>query len=138
MTCVAQSHRSVHPGRLMFTVYLVNATLVICHEIDSAYWHEWDLFHLPGGAAGFVALHLILIPLVLVGLILIERGAASGRVLSLVIGLGGLAGSLTHIFFLWSGDDRFRTVFSTGLIAAFGLSSALLAASALAKGRARK
>lgn len=25
-------------------LYLANATVLITHEIDSAYWHEWELF----------------------------------------------------------------------------------------------
>ena len=30
-------------------LYLANTALLIAHEIDSAYWKEWELFHLPGG-----------------------------------------------------------------------------------------
>ena len=29
--------------------YFVNSVLLIVHEIDSAYWEEWNLFRLPGG-----------------------------------------------------------------------------------------
>jgi hypothetical protein len=29
---------------LLFWLYLVNSVLLINHEIDSAYWKEWDLF----------------------------------------------------------------------------------------------
>ena len=32
------------------TLYVVNATLLICHQIDSAYWREWELLRVPGGA----------------------------------------------------------------------------------------
>ncbi len=131
MTISNQAGRPLSSDRLLLGVYLINAVLVICHEIDSAYWHEWDLFHLPGGAPGFVALHLALIPLVLVGLVLLDRGTASGRAIALLVGLGGLAGALVHGFFLWSGDERFRTTFSTGLIVAFGLSSALVVAAGI-------
>ncbi|MHA1463081.1 MAG: DUF6713 family protein, partial [Candidatus Heimdallarchaeota archaeon] len=28
----------------MFWLYMVNAVLLILHEIDSAYWKEWELF----------------------------------------------------------------------------------------------
>ena len=31
---------------LLFWLYLVNAVLLITHEIDSAYWKEWELFKL--------------------------------------------------------------------------------------------
>ena len=36
--------------KLLTLIYLINATLLIVHEIDSAYWEEWKLFGLPGGA----------------------------------------------------------------------------------------
>ena len=44
------------PDRLLW-LYLTNAVLLINHEIDSAYWKEWELFRLPGGIAGFLLLH---------------------------------------------------------------------------------
>jgi len=34
---------------LLLWLYLANAVLLINHEIDSAYWKEWELFKLPGG-----------------------------------------------------------------------------------------
>ena len=55
-------------------VYLVNTTLRICHEIDSAYWREWELFHIPGGPIAFVVLHLPLVAFVLYGMMLREPG----------------------------------------------------------------
>ena len=33
---------------LLVWLYLTNAVLLINHEIDSAYWKEWELFKLPG------------------------------------------------------------------------------------------
>jgi hypothetical protein len=48
-------------------LYAVNAVLLIVHEIDSAYWKEWELFHLPGGISGFLALHIPLILVVFYG-----------------------------------------------------------------------
>jgi hypothetical protein len=37
-------------------VYLPNFALLVTHQIDSAYWRECELFHLPGG----VQLNLVL------------------------------------------------------------------------------
>jgi hypothetical protein len=31
---------------LIFWLYLTNAVLLINHEIDSAYWKEWEIFKL--------------------------------------------------------------------------------------------
>jgi len=52
----------------LFWLYLINAVLLINHEIDSAYWKEWDLFKLPGGLAGFLLLHFPLLFIILYGL----------------------------------------------------------------------
>jgi hypothetical protein len=35
---------------------LLNLALLITHEIDSAFWKEWNLFGLPGGVQEFLAL----------------------------------------------------------------------------------
>ena len=110
-------------ARTLLAVYFVNASLLLCHEIDSAVWREWDLFHLPGGAAGFVAMHLALVPLVLWGLVALVRRSPNGRWLALVVGLGGIAGGAAHATFLLSGDPRFATPLSLALIAAFTVAS---------------
>ena len=57
----------------LFWIYLINAILLINHEIDSAFWREWELFKLPGGTSGFLALHFPILFLVLYGLVSIER-----------------------------------------------------------------
>ena len=120
---------TAHP-RLLF-IYLLNATLVLCHEIDSAYWHEWQLFRLPGGPEGFVAMHLLVVLLILVGLVMVVNRTARSRLWSIAIGSAGTAGCAIHLAFLTHGNERFTTVFSIALIAAFGLSSATLTVIAL-------
>ncbi|MGD0589579.1 MAG: DUF6713 family protein [Bacteroidota bacterium] len=35
---------------------MLNLTLLIIHEIDSTFWKEWNLFRLPGGIQGVLAL----------------------------------------------------------------------------------
>jgi hypothetical protein len=41
--------------RRLAKLYMLNLALLATHEIDSAYWHEWEMFHLPGGVQGFLA-----------------------------------------------------------------------------------
>ena len=45
----------------LFWIYTVNLLFLIVHEMDSAYWKEWELFHLPGGLGGFLLLHFPLL-----------------------------------------------------------------------------
>ncbi len=110
---------------LLFWVYLVNVVLLILHEMDSAYWKEWDLFHLPGGLAGFLLIHLPLLALGLYGLVLVSRHEPSGLVYSLVLGLAGIAAFGIHSYFLRRGRPEFNVPFSKLLLAVIFLLSLL-------------
>jgi hypothetical protein len=119
---------------LIFWLYLLNATLLIDHEIDSAYWKEWKLFHLPGGEPGFLLLHIPLLIPVIYGLVLIERGVLAGLILSIVVSLCGLFAFSIHAFFLRRGHPEFKTPVSLGILwmillvslAQFSLTAAML------------
>jgi len=101
---------------LLFWLYLINMLLLILHEIDSAYWEEWKLFHLPGGEAGFLLLHIPLLLPVLYGLVLLDRGLFAGMVLSLLLGLAGVFAFSIHTIFIRRGHPEFTTVVSRGIL----------------------
>ena len=103
---------------LLFWLYLVNAVLLINHEIDSAYWKEWELFRLPGGIGGFLLLHFPLLFLILYGLVLLDRGTAAGLALSLVLSLGGLFAYSIHTYFIRKGREEFKTPVSQIILVA--------------------
>ena len=44
-------------------IYILNVTLLLLHEIESAYVKEWEILKLPGKITGFLLLH---IPILLV------------------------------------------------------------------------
>jgi hypothetical protein len=67
-------------------IYLINAILLIIHEIDSAYWKEWELFKLPGGLNAFLFLHFPILFLFLYGLLEIQKQSSIGSVISLLLG----------------------------------------------------
>jgi len=48
------------PVPMLKRLYWINAALLATHEVDSAYWKEWRVFHLPFGLGGFVLLHIAL------------------------------------------------------------------------------
>jgi hypothetical protein len=93
---------------LLMWLYLINAVLLINHEIDSAYWKEWDLFKLPGGITGFLLLHFPLLFLILWGLVLIVRHSLWGLAFSLLLCLGGLFAFTIHTYFLKKGRAEFN------------------------------
>jgi hypothetical protein len=94
---------------LLFWLYLINVVWLVLHEMDSAYWKEWDLFHLPGGVGGFLALHFPLYVLALYGLVEVSRGSATGLILSLLVGAGGVGAFGIHTYFLRAGHPEFST-----------------------------
>ncbi|HZD57014.1 MAG TPA: DUF6713 family protein [Anaerolineales bacterium] len=114
---------------VLFWLYLANTLTLIVHEIDSAFWKEWELFHLPGDEAGFLSLHFPLLFAVLYGLVLVDRGALGGLILSLLICGGGLFAFSIHTFFIRRGHSEFKTLTSQGILwATLLLSLAQLAA----------
>ena len=117
--------------RTAFLLYAIDVTLAICHEIDAARWREWELIHLPGGAQAFVALHLLLVPFLLVGLTAIATCHRWSHGFLLVTAMTGLTGSFFHLFMCAVGDWRFREPLSGAVILGLGITSlALLVADA--------
>ena len=97
---------------LVFWLYCANATLLIVHEIDSAYREEWKLFRLPGGITFFLTVHLPLVFLILYGLAQVQQESLTGKALSLVLSLAGLFAFSIHTFFNSRGHPEFRTTVS--------------------------
>ena len=93
---------------LLLWLYLTNAILLINHEIDSAYWKEWELFRLPGGITGFLLLHFPLLFIVLYGLVLIAKHSVIGFVFSLILCAGGIFAFAIHAYFLKQGQMKFN------------------------------
>lgn len=103
---------------LLLWLTVLNATLLIVHEIDSAYWREWELLHLPGGASGFVALHVPLVALILVAVLLVRDRSTTGLVLAFVMAAGGVLAFALHLFFIRRGHAQFKTAASLALLGA--------------------
>jgi len=100
------------------TLYLLNATLLISHEVDSAYWHEWQLFHLPGGIQLFVFLHLLLLPVVFYGYREVCLRGPRVRVVSIVLAGIGIFAALLHGAFIVLGNSAFTLPLSMMLLSA--------------------
>jgi hypothetical protein len=97
-------------------VYILNAVLLIVHEIDSAYWQEWKLFKLPGGLTFFLCLHIPLVFVVLYGLLLVYQNTLAGLIISLVLGLGGVFAFSIHTIFIRRGHTEFKIPVSRAIL----------------------
>lgn len=110
---------------MLRALYVANATLLLVHEIDSAFWREWELLRLPGGEPGFLAVHVVLAAAVVWGYGRLVEGARAGLVLSLALALAALAAAAIHAAFLLAGRPEFRSGASLAVLAgAFALSAA--------------
>lgn len=103
---------------LLVWVYVVNSVFLIVHEIDSAYWQEWKLFRMPGGATLFLCLHIPLAFIVLYGLLLLREGTLAGLVISLALGLAGIFAFTIHMVFIKRGHSEFKTPVSVAVLLA--------------------
>jgi len=89
-------------------IYIINLTLLINHEIDSAYWKEWRLFKIGGGITFFLILHFPIWFLALFGLIEVYKKTFTGSVCSLVLGGIGFFAFFIHMYFIKKGHDEFK------------------------------
>ena len=103
---------------VLLWLYMTNATLLLVHEMDSAYWHEWELFRLPGGIAGFLVIHLPLVMVVFWGLVRLDRRSPAGLLMTLVLAAAGIFAFGVHMYFIRKGRPEFRTPVSIGILAA--------------------
>jgi hypothetical protein len=103
---------------ILFWLYFTNTVILISHEIDSAYWQEWELFKLPGGIQLFVLLHIPMISIILYGLILVNNQSYFGLFYSLVLSSIGIFAFSIHSYFLIKGNDKFNNFASKLLLLA--------------------
>jgi hypothetical protein len=81
---------------LLTIFYVLNATILVLHEIESAFWKEWEILGLPGGMSGFVLLHLPLVAVLFWGAAGLASGSRTGLWIALVSGAAGLLPFLVH------------------------------------------
>ncbi len=109
----------------LFRVFLLNATVLITHQIDAAYWHEWNLFRIPGGNQVNLLLNLPIIALVLLAFAeVVRNGRRQRQAHGLLIFLGLLTVVLHSLFFAL-GHDEFGQPMSLLLLAATALLSVI-------------
>ncbi len=77
-------------------LFILNATLLLLHEIESAYEKEWEILKLPGQITGFLIFHVPIIFLLFYGVIEIEKASNTGLTIGIVTGLGGILPFIVH------------------------------------------
>lgn len=105
---------------------LLTLALVIGHQIDAAYWHEWDMFALPGGIQLFDLINVILFVPLLAAFSAAMRRSADGYRCAQLIGAVGLIIGPIHAGFALAGFEQFQLPVSIALIIAPSICGAFL------------
>ena len=100
------------------TLYAITLALLFTHQIDSAYWKEWELLHIPGGPQLNLVLNLVLIGVGLAGFALVLDRGTAGHVMSLLVAAAGVLACALHGHFIAHGDERFRLPASIAVLVA--------------------
>ncbi|HPD55954.1 MAG TPA: hypothetical protein P5294_05025 [Smithellaceae bacterium] len=85
---------------LLTIFYIINATLLLLHEIESAYEREWEILKIPGRITFFLILHIPIILILFYGLLEIEKQSQIGLWLGIITGIGGMIPFLVHKIFV--------------------------------------
>lgn len=96
--------------------YFSTLCLLVLHQIDAAYWREWEMFHLPGGIQGYLFFNLLAIPVLLLGYTkVLQHGDKAVLFASICAALGALT-FLIHAGFALAGFSQFHLPLSMALI----------------------
>lgn len=79
-------------------IYILNATLLLLHEIESAYEKEWEILKLPGGISGFLLMHIPIIMVLFYGMAELEKLSRPGLIISMIAGACGILPLIVHKF----------------------------------------
>ena len=96
--------------------YFWTMLFLILHQVDAAYWREWEMFHVPGGIQGFLVFNMAAIAIVLLGyrhVLLETRHARRYGVICAALGVGT---SLIHAGFALAGLEQFHLPLSITII----------------------
>ena len=106
----------MNKGSWAANLYLLNCALLFTHEIDSAFWKEWDLFGIPGGIQVFLVLNFLLLLVALFGFRQVLLGARGGQWFSLLLGVAGVFAFSIHSYFILAGRPEFTLPASLALL----------------------
>ncbi len=99
-------------------LFLANATMLVTHQIDAAFWHEWELFGIPGGNQVNLLLNIPIIALVLYAYGRVVADIHAGMFFCKLLAALGFLTCAIHSFFLVRGNESFVQPMSIGLLTA--------------------
>jgi hypothetical protein len=81
---------------ILTIIYIINALLLLLHEMESAYVKEWEILKLPGKITGFMLLHIPILLVLFWGAVELGRQTTTGTIIALIAGVGGIIPFIVH------------------------------------------
>lgn len=81
---------------MLVLFYVLTATFLLLHEIESGYEKEWEILRLPGKITGFLLMHVPILLALFYGLYALVEHPGARTPVGVVIGLAGLLPWLVH------------------------------------------
>jgi len=93
-----EERKKIEKYKLIMLVffYILNATILILHEIESGYEKEWEILKLPVKLTGFILLHIPILFLFFYGLYFIIQYPQTRAIIAILTGSIGLIPFLVH------------------------------------------
>ena len=105
-----------------FILYNATALFIVLHFFDSAKEREWTEPLYRNSYTLWIVTSALLVALVLIGIVPIFLGNATGDVLSYIVGIGSLGAAGYHLpTQLWNGSEVCKNTFSYVLMAILSL-----------------
>ena len=110
----------------------LNLALLATHQVDAAFWHEWDVFGVPGGihffparetSKFFLVFNVIAVGALAIGLVTITARRRGARLAAQLSAGTGLLTVAIHAVFLAIDHVAFWDALSIGLLAAIGVNA---------------
>ena len=96
--------------------YFLTTLLLVLHQIDAAFWREWEMLYVPGGIQGFLLFNAVAVPFLLIGYRHVLLGTSSAFLYAKICaGLGGLT-FVIHTGFAVAGSHLFHLPLSIAVI----------------------
>lgn len=96
--------------------YFATMSLLILHQIDAAFWREWEMFYLPGGVQGYLVFNALIIPFVLLGYKHLVQSSDKAIIFATACASLGLLTFLIHSGFALAGFKQFHLPLSPAII----------------------
>ncbi|WP_409027742.1 DUF6713 family protein [Janthinobacterium sp. SUN098] len=96
--------------------YFWTMLFLILHQIDAAYWNEWEMFHVPGGVQGFLVFNLAAIAVVLAGYRHVLLATPRAPLYACACAALGAGTFLIHAGFALAGLEQFHLPLSVAII----------------------